>query len=154
MFDHEATRDSIEQPIKNAAMQYLARREHSRQELFTKLSQKFNHPLLINDVLDEAIEKGYLSDLRYADLVVRSRVNAFYGEVKIRHELRLKGVSEDIVDDVINDQRVDWNAIAREARNKRFGGSLPPQDYQEQAKEMRFLQRRGFTLDQISTIYG
>ena len=46
------------------------------------------------------------------------------------------------------DARFDWDALARETRVKRFGRSLPD-DFKEKARQMRFLEYRGFGHDQI-----
>jgi regulatory protein len=47
------------------------------------------------------------------------------------------------VDELLRNADVDWVALTRAARQRRFGGE-PPRDYQERARQARFLQYRGF----------
>jgi len=78
-------------------MGFLARREHSRQELFQKMQVKGYCPKHINSNLDDFIDRDWLSDSRYAEMLLRSRILKNHGPVKIKMELKQKGVSELII---------------------------------------------------------
>jgi regulatory protein len=47
----------------------------------------------------------------------------------------------------------DWYELAREIRSRKFG-RLKPADFKEKAKQMRFLQYRGFEPDHIQVAVG
>ncbi len=134
--------------IRKSLMGLLARREHSRLELFQKVSKKQFNTDLINENIEDFIEHDWQSDQRYGEMIVRSRIAKFHGPLKISRELQQKGVSSDIIDDVINIE-VDWSELACTAFKKRFlshGGSQ-----NEVAKQYRFLLHRGFTNEHIKT---
>ena len=135
--------------LHHAAVAMLARREHSHQELLHKLSSKGHEAALCEQVLQELEAQGLLCDQRYAEAYVRMRANRGYGPVRIRHELREKGVSSIIATAELEQAEVDWLELAREVRKKRFGDA-PPVDFAERAKQMRFLQYRGFSQEQIN----
>jgi len=137
--------------IKQFALRCLARREYAKAELVSKLQQKSYKLSEINPVLTDLEQRGYLSDERYADLVVRSRINGGYGPFKIKVELKQKGVSETIIDSVFNEYSVNWFDLARMTLEKRFGhaedSSISPNEF---AKRARYLTNRGFNQEHIS----
>lgn len=133
---------------RKLALDLLARREHSRLELDRKLEKRVFGRALIDETLDELEQSGALSGRRFAESFVSVRAAKGQGPVRIRAELARRGVDGKDFDDVLNDAEFDWRAIAREARAKRFG-SRAPANYAERAKQARFLQYRGFDMDQI-----
>ena len=102
-------------------------------------------------MLDFLVEENYLSEERFADSVFRSRVNKGYGWRYIKNELSQKGVSGEIVQKMLRNQQIDWYLQAELAYNKRFGASLI-KDQKDKAKRVRFMQQRGFSIDEIMTI--
>lgn len=130
------------------ALRLLMRREHSERELRFKLQQR-DYEAAVNDVvLAQLIDEGYLSNARFAEVFVRSRHERGAGPLKIRAELRKRGVEEPLVEDAFRELAADWYDAACRQRDKRFG-TLPPQDYKERARQMRFLQQRGFSGEQV-----
>lgn len=143
--------------VRRAAMDLLARREHSRQELIQKLEQKFHKKWpdipqgLIEEEVDKLRQEGLQSDARLAEALVRSRVSRGQGPLKIEAELRAKGVDEDLATRALERCGVDWVELIADVAHKRFGADKPV-DAHERAKRSRFLQQRGFSFDQISTL--
>ncbi|HET8705765.1 MAG TPA: regulatory protein RecX, partial [Pseudomonadales bacterium] len=136
--------------LETRAVRLLARREHSRSELKRKLKKADDGSL--GEVLDQLEEKGYQSDRRYCEVLVRSRISSGHGPLKIRFELKQKGVDAALIDEVISEQSPDWTALARRARERRFGESLP-EDRQEVLKQLRYLVGRGFEQSQLRSIF-
>jgi regulatory protein len=134
-----------------AALRLLARREHARAELAMKLEQRGHEGNLIARVLSDLEERGLLSNERFAEEYVRYRYNRGYGPLRIRAELRERGVDDGITGPLLDDPELDWVAAARAAWLKRFGnaagGSLP-----ERQRQQRFLNYRGFTGEQIRAV--
>jgi len=136
-----------------SALGYLARREHSRLELIQKLSKKtFSAGVDLPSLCDDLEASNYLSDERFAEMFVRSRVMRGQGEMKIRYELRQRGVKEYLIDAAVLEEGVDWLLLAREQREKRFGQEIP-KDFKERARQSRFLAGRGFSGDIISRVF-
>lgn len=129
-------------------MDLLANREHSRLELRQKLIARSFSEAIIDQVLQELTQDNLLSEERFAEMLVRTRANRGYGPVRIRFELREKGVPEETIDLFIQDTDESWVAIAKIVREKKFG-KIPPDEFTAKQKQSRFLQQRGFTQTQI-----
>jgi regulatory protein len=124
----------------------LARREHSRAELNAKLLPHVKEGDDVKALLDDLAKRNWLSDQRTAEQVVQQRSNRF-GTQRIKYELRQKGISEEMISAALPETKEHELATAREVRQRKFG--TLPQDAKEKAKQMRFLQSRGFGLDII-----
>ena len=131
----------------------LARREHSEKEIRRKLSSNSFDAEDIDTVLSQLKSEGLQSDSRFAEAFVHSRVLKGYGPAHISQELRQRGVADDIVDISLNDAGLDWLELLAQVREKKFGGRLP-KDYQEQARQSRFLHYRGFSGEQIRRLFN
>jgi len=136
--------------LKGRALRYLAAREHSRAELERKLAP---HLPLDGDgaaelarVLDELTAKGFISEARVAESVLHRRA-ARLGGARVLHELRAKGLSDDVVADAAERLRATELERARQVWQAKFG--QPPHSAAEQARQTRFLAARGFSGDVI-----
>jgi regulatory protein len=127
-------------------MRFLARREHSREELKRKLVPKLEEGDDLEAVLDELAAKGWLSDARYAEQAIRSKSRR-YGPVKLAHVLRSKGVDDEAIAAGFRAAGHEGDSDVEAVWKSRFRG--PPTDNRERARQVRFLQGRGFALDDI-----
>ncbi len=132
--------------LRVRAMRCLARREHSRVELRAKLLPHVQEGEDIDAVLDELEKRNWLSDARATEQMVNIK-RARFGAQRIAHELRQKGIAETLISDALPRLKETEFEAAREVWLKRFG--TPPQDQKEKARQIRFLQGRGFALDVI-----
>lgn len=140
--------DLTAEACEATAVRLLARREHARNELAAKLRQRGFAGEVIDEVLSDLASRGLLSDDRFAEEYVRYRYNRGYGPLRIRAELRDRGVDDDIADPWLRDPALDWTEAAREARLKRFGAAAI-NDRDQRLRARRFLSYRGFTVEQI-----
>jgi regulatory protein len=138
-----------QQECRAAALRWLTRREYSRHELQQKLQTKGFESAVIEIVIAELLRERYLSDERFAEALVQSRVNRGVGPVRLRQELRQHELSDEVVAPMPSE--TEWRRRASEVRRKRFGAQMP-QTYEERAKQMRFLQYRGYTTEQINAV--
>ena len=130
-------------------MDLLARREHSRLELYQKLKQRQFEPDVINSELNKLLDEGLQSDERFAEAFLRSRIDKGKGPNIILSELSQRGIDELLASNVIaNITDEEWNDLAYEAMNKKLGNEAEL-DYDKQLKLMKFLSNRGFTRSQI-----
>jgi regulatory protein len=142
----ERAADPLE--ARKKAMDYLARREYGREELSAKLvSAGFDESTALSAV-ERLTTEGLQDDRRFVDNFIQSRVQQGKGPVRIRLELGQRGVSETLIDEVLDDRDDDWRSLARTIRQRKFGPDQP-RDFREKARQMRFLQYRGFDPDQI-----
>jgi len=130
------------------AIKLLARREHSRLELFHKLKARGFESGDIENLLDELAAQNFQSDTRFAEAYVSMRKQKGYGPIRIQQELHEKGISDEITSQFLNTHDENWQMLAEQVRIKKFGQD-PPETFEEKAKQMRFLQYRGFTHDQF-----
>ncbi|MGM0413426.1 MAG: regulatory protein RecX [Pseudomonadota bacterium] len=142
--DHAAARE--------AAIRLLARREYATAELNARLEQRGHERATVAAVVAELADEGLVSDERFAEAFINSRVERGQGPAKIGAELRQRGVETALAEPHL--EAVDWVERARAAYHHRFGNAEPPADYRERAKRMRFLQQRGFTAEQVRRVVG
>jgi regulatory protein len=132
--------------LKARALRYLARREHSRAELARKLAPHAESPAAVEALLDELSARKQLSDSRYAEERARA-LGRKYGAAKIRHDLRAKGIAEEVIDGLSFEGELER---ARQALQRRF--RTPAGTREERAKRGRFLQGRGFSMEVIGRL--
>jgi regulatory protein len=138
--------------IRKRAMDMLARREHAPAELADKLAKRDHDREQISSVLYELIDEGLLSQTRYADAMVASRAARGVGPVRIRAELAAVQIDDAEIERALAETETDWKALAEAVRAKRFGVEQP-EDFPAKAKQMRFLQRRGFDMDMLNAAF-
>lgn len=134
--------------IRQSAIRMLARREHSYFELKRKLLQRDYNEELIELELKKLITQDILSEQRFLENFVRSRIAKGYGPARIKMELQEKGINKEAINEYLADNNADWLVKIEQARRKKFKNNWPC-DAIESAKQIRYLQYRGFTIDQI-----
>jgi regulatory protein len=140
--------DETLKQVKQQALNFLARREHASLELRRKLLSKGFDVQLIDQVLTQLQESKILSDERFLESFVRSRINKGQGPLRIQQELQQRGLAGEPIVEKLDMLSVEWVERAQQVRQKRFGQSLP-HNTRDKVKQMRFLQYRGFTNTQI-----
>lgn len=147
------------------AFYYLSRREHSAGELRQKLLDKEQDPDKIEELLQEFAEKGYQSDHRTALMLIREGIRKGRGRLRIKNDFYIRKVEvpaniDELIDMAMEDNEefvdvlsnhdlvygVDWLRLAVEARVKKYGSEIPT-DQKIKARQLRFLQYRGFKPD-------
>ncbi|MCY4220364.1 MAG: regulatory protein RecX [Thiotrichales bacterium] len=131
----------------------LARREHARGELAAKLAAGGFGPEATERVLDALEAEGLLSEERFTEQFVRSRLDRGQGPRLIREALRQRGIAAAAAKEAVERDDAGWAERASQARSGRFGAAAPA-DYREWARQARFLERRGFTTEHIRLALG
>jgi regulatory protein len=129
--------------IRFAAMNYLARREHTRLELKRKLKRRFDDEELLNIELDRLAEENLQSDARFACSYALQRSGRGYGLMRVQQEMRDRGLSDLEIATALDSIDADWQTIAEEVYRKKFGDA-PAVDLKEKSRRSRFMQYRGF----------
>ena len=135
--------------LRERALGLLARREHSRAELARKLRAHAAPEDDLEALLDDLASRKQLSEERYAE----SRANALsrkFGAARIVQELRSKGLDKELAGRAANGARSTEVERARAVWLRKFRS--PGQTREERAKQMRFLQSRGFSFDAIRAV--
>jgi regulatory protein len=142
-------KNSQEKSLRQRALEYLGKREYSAMELGNKLKTYADDSDDIPALIADFIARGWLSDERFTQQLVRARQVKF-GSAKVAHELREKGVSDDLIADAVSDIKENELENATEVWRKKF--KQVASDRNEWAKQARFLQSRGFGFDTIKKV--
>jgi len=146
---------------ESCACRLLARREHSTLELKRKLHAKEFLKTDITSVIERLYNNGLQSDQRFAECYTRMRIGRGCGPVRLRLELRERGVAEELINDALKPYADKWTSIAERIYHKRFG-SEDSEDAENgrgdgakkysitKQKQIRFLIHKGFDNEQIN----
>jgi regulatory protein len=135
--------------LRERALRLLARREHGRAELARKLKEHARAEDDVEALLEDLSRRKLLSDERYAE----SRAHALsrkFGAARIAHELRAKGLDKGLAEQASRAARATEVERAQEVWRRKF--RLAPKTREERARQMRFLQSRGFSFDAIRSV--
>jgi len=135
--------------LRARALKLLARREHSRHELQRKLAAHAQAPEELEGVLDALEAQGWLSERRVVEQVVHARRLRF-GARRIARELIEKGIGEEAVAAALKTLKEDELESARTVWRRKFAQA--PRTAAERARQVRFLQGRGFSFDTIMKV--
>jgi regulatory protein len=132
--------------LRSQAIRLLARREYARSELEEKLAAKGADKNELCSVLDELTSLGFLSDERYAQSVAKQKAGR-YSQRSIAGGLKAKGVGPDAIELALAEGEGSDEATLLALWQRRFGRA--PGNEREKARQVRFLQSRGFALSAI-----
>jgi regulatory protein len=135
--------------VRAGALALLGRREYASAELAAALTRKGYAHAAVGEVVAALQAERLLDDNRYAESLVRQLATRGQGPARIRQELQQAGITGALADAAIA-SGPDWAALARDVRSRKFGAALP-RDWPGRARQMRFLQYRGFSNDHIGS---
>lgn len=135
--------------LRARALGLLARREHSRLELQRKLAPHAQDPDEVANLIEDLVRRGWLSEQRVVEQLIHAR-RGKRGSQRIRQELLDKGIAEDLVAQALPALKDGDLEAARALWHRKFG--KPPRDMAERAKQVRFMQSRGFALETVLRI--
>jgi len=130
--------DFSKEDVDAAAAMFLARRDYSRKELRGKLIKKELPVGLVDEVLDEYTRRGWLDDVRFAELQAGILARKQWGPVQIQAKLVHHGVERGVARSAVDALEVVWEDVARDRVSGRFLKG-------EAAKAYRHLVQRGFS---------
>ena len=133
--------------VRASAIRMLARREYGRAELTQRLVRRGAPADEVEGVLNEMQQLGLLSDARYAHSLV-TQMSGRYSRRTIEHTMKSQSVEAEAVADVIPElTAIDDATDALALLTRRFAD--PPANDREKARQVRFLQSRGYSLSLI-----
>ena len=161
----KALREITKQRLKNIGLYYLKRFESSVANLRSVLLRRVNDYAFQNKDFDrhEAIEWieeiladfqrfGYLNDGRYSEIKIKNYVAAGKSPRYIQGKLREKGIDENIISDLMDQQNYDpFDAALKLARKRHIGPYSPSEEIRRErrSKDMAILSRAGFDYDTV-----
>lgn len=148
MTQDSKTSDSPELAIRQTCLRLLAMREHSQLELRKKLQTRGYSHEAIQDVLLDLCQRGWQSDLRFAEAFARQRLQKGYGPIKVRFELQQKGIRDFELDQFAEQESGGWQDCLLAVYQRKYDNKIDLSQT-EWLKRSRFLQQRGFSQGMI-----
>lgn len=129
------------------AMRSLARRESAESELARRLRQQGYQEEVIEAVVDYCRGYNWVNDERYGAMAVRAGAAKGHGPLKIRFDLRRKGLDDGQIDAAFEQPELDWFELAFELLERR-ANIADLADFKLRMKWLKYLLGRGFSQDQ------
>lgn len=158
------------QRLKNIALYYLKRFESSVANLRSVLQRRVNDYAYqnkefdrgeayqwIEDILADFQRYGYLNDSRYAEIKIKDYMSAGKSVRYIKGKMREKGIDEEILSALLEDQEYDeFEAALKLAKKKHIGPFRKDEEarFENRQKDMGTLVRAGFSYDVVQRVVG
>ncbi|WP_439239321.1 recombination regulator RecX [Lonepinella sp. BR2919] len=139
----------------NYLINLLARRDYSEYEIRCKMQQKAFSQEDIDQALAHCQQRHWQSDQRFAENYLNFRASRGYGANRIKQELRqLKGVSSQIIQNVIEQSEINWSDIALSVLNRKFPQYQNKLDLKTKQKIWRYMLSHGFYAEEFADYIG
>lgn len=132
--------------LRSYAYALLAKREYSKADLTNKLLRFACDENEVLELIEQLIDMNYQSDERFAKQILRSQMTQGQGPARIKLKLKQKSVNVDFIQEELEEN--DWLIQAYQLKVRKFGTDIE-HDQKKKAKQIRFLQYRGYSLDII-----
>jgi len=143
----KTARELTKAEVHEIAVRYLTRREYGIEELRQKLLQRGSDQAIAEKVVSDLADENLVSDQRFTEMYIRTRMRRLFGPLKIRGELRSRGISDFLIAQELSFEQETWFENASQWAEKRCHGEL---DYAGRVKIYRALMNRGFTHEQTN----
>ena len=137
------------------ALNLLARRDHSQRELLQKLCVRGYTQVEIEQTIANLQHAGFLNEQQFVKNYIQRRQANGYGPLRISVELQARGISHEMIAEHLDITDNAWFVAAQKVWQKHCKHQVVAslQDRKKiLAKQIRFLQYRGFTSMQIEHI--
>lgn len=142
--------------LKNSALRLISRRPHSSFELRVKLQKKNFNKDDISEIIKDFLAKGYLSDNDFAERFIDEGIKKKKGLMKIKAELFSKGVSRNIIDELVQNYEGDSNLLpnAKVLAIKKLNSlrSKNLESFQKKQKLYSYLSGKGYSSEIIREV--
>lgn len=152
-FIKEVLKSEEQNKVTNQALNLLSFRQRSEKEIYTALKRKGHEDIYIEKAIDYCREQRYLDDKAFAKAFIRDKLNLNkLGEQRIKYELLGKGISQNIIDDVLNISKDDQFEAALQLGEKKLPSYRNDDKNARYRKLSGFLQRKGYSFDIVSKV--
>lgn len=135
--------------LRAMAFALLAKREYSKTDLTQKLLSYGADQGEVENLVEELAQAHYQSDERMAGMLVRSQIRQGRGLQRIQQALKKHDIDRELAQQEL--ENVDWLHEAKQLKIRKFGAEATT-DPKQKAKQIRFLQYRGFAMDVIMKV--
>lgn len=144
-----ASTDATLTNLQRAALGWLGRREFSVKGMRERIYRRFPdaEPGDVSQTLEWLLEQNYLNDERFGGMLFRYRVGRGQGKIRVRQALQQEGLSPELIERIFDEAQIDWFEHAFDTHQRRFANH-PITDNKDKARQLRFLQYRGFNAEE------
>ncbi|MGN1318954.1 MAG: regulatory protein RecX [Lachnospirales bacterium] len=133
---------------RDKALKLLGLRARSKKEIIDKLKADYNEEV-INKVLSVLEKYGYIDDEKFAFAFANDKFKQKgWSNKKIIYELKLKGISQDIINKVLEKSDFDTFSAIKKLLEKRLKGKTKI-DFKEKQKQFNYLASKGYEFEEI-----
>ena len=132
--------------LRSYAFAVLTRKEYSKNDLIEKLALYAENRDEVIELVNELARENYQSDQRLAEMLLASQKRQGKGPNRIKMALKNKKVDSSLISEELKE--TDWTEQAYQLKVKKFGTEVANEP-KLKAKQIRFLQYRGFDMDAI-----
>lgn len=134
---------------RDYSLNILSARPMTQKQLSDKLKEKGYDEAVVTEVKNELILLGYLNDYDYAELFLEHCISKMWGKKKIRYEMKQKGISDEIIKDILEDyDSADFCDEMAEMIISKYG-SCELKDMKTKARVIRYFSSKGFDFSDI-----
>ncbi|NLY46635.1 MAG: hypothetical protein GX053_11730 [Tissierella sp.] len=152
-FINDVLKAEEQNKVLNHAFNILSYGQNSKKDVYTKLIRKGYEEEFVLKAIEYCEERNYINDKLYAESFIKDKTNINkYGSNRIRYDLISKGVSKDIIDEVLDLDHDEEYERALELANKRIKSYRNDDNAAIYRKLGGYLQRRGYTYDIVSKV--
>ncbi|MDY0161765.1 regulatory protein RecX [Desulfobotulus sp.] len=144
MKEHEPSAQAL-----RMAVLLLGRKSLSREELRQRLRRKGMETEAVEEALRVCMERGYLDEEERASQIVRSGLRAGHGPLRVRRDLKQRGIPELLGEKVMEALMAEGDAMLSVAARKKLGEMHQKDPAKKKAALYRFLLSRGFPSSDI-----
>ncbi|MDO4626727.1 MAG: recombination regulator RecX [Pasteurellaceae bacterium] len=137
----------------NYVITLLARRDYSEYELRCKMQEKSFNKRQIDFAITQCQARNWQNDRRFVENYLNFRAQRGFGAKRISLELlQLKGIEQDLIDDVLSDSEVDWGEIAENVLQRKFPQYRSEVDFKTKQKIWRYMLSHGFYAEEFEDL--
>lgn len=134
-------------------LKFLSYRERSEKEVYERLKLRGYDKEKIENAINYCLDKDYINDERFAKAFIKDKININkFGSQRIKQELRIKGISREIIDKVLQPDYDEELDLAMKLANKKISSYKNDARDAQYRKLGSYLQRRGFTFDIVREV--
>ena len=139
----------LRQAAREAAIRYLSVKDRTEQGLAERLLRAGYDREVSEEAVAQMKTMGYIDDTRYARRYISDQLKLKSVSRKaIRMGLRAKGVSDEVLDEVLAEEEQTDDETALRGLRKKFG-KYDLQDPRIQKKAIAYLMHRGFSYETV-----
>ncbi|GHU63844.1 regulatory protein RecX [Clostridia bacterium] len=143
----EIVSELLEKKAKVKVITLLAKQDYTEKELRNKLLSAFYPEQVIQKLLMEMKQRGYVDDLRYAQHYIEQKSSKM-SKLKLQIQLRNKGIEKEIFSSLLEEQNIDEAEQIKKYIESKFR-NVSLQDRKEKYKVYQFFARKGYSSEEI-----